>query len=1218
MGISSNKTNNNKLIINNNLTNSNNINNDILNNTNNSINNNNNNINKIFKKVSFLIAQQNDIQNKNIMEEENIIGSTFEFYLINETIEEYKDIFDIEDYIKYLKDFYKITLNMSNLNEIINNNEIQNFVKIKDLQSDKKKNIFELNFKFSNDIQYPINFYIIEKQWFSTFLNIYKIKNKNIYEQNLYKGYMFKDYIILEFKKNKHEKDIDYLVVCSLKEMKFNVDFIILKETTKKIGNEHLLIKTINFLYNKLYDNNQKNKIIPLNDGFENIGSVICFPESNEFLSKIIKYYNLDYEYYNFLLLINEIENNELSSISIDEIEKILKKQANELWVYLVEKEKFDVILDRIYFNEYINYSHMKVNNKEKFINEIKEKELNNNKVDLNILIKTISFLSYNNFMDINNKKICLINEKFYECLFDSINSKDLNELRVCLLKINKEYFLYFKRDIKYIKIKKDEIGSNIWISNMIHDKNKDIEIQIKTKPNQTNDRSFSQEIINSKFDEKMATKKLNLIQKLLLIYYVRNRINKIINNEKIQYDEKYNLINKDWINQYKKHYKINDIIKKSNNINFDKPYEDYKLELLKDKDFNYNNFELSCKFPEELKNSGLLLPKNDSYSNYKYPTHFELIKADLLNLLIKEEDAIDSYEIKNPFENDEYNILFERKNIYLQSTKNNNILVYYFDNSVNKEYIIKYIFQYNNSTNSYEQMKKIEQIGGIEEYINFLKLDLSQNEQKIIENGENIIGEFINVDIKDEILTISSFKEPPLIGLVNIGATCYMNATLQCFANIDTLTNYFLTNKNNFKDIKKYDLVNEYLKLINNLWNIKIFSIDSNNRYYEPNDFKKRLGEKNPIFSGVSANDSKDLIMFIIEELHKELKEPNQNAINDQNITPQQFQFPDQTNEKVEYKRFSNDYYSKNKSIIQKIFYAELESITFCYNCKVQLYSFSIINFLIFPLEKIRQHLICNNSYRLGYVTLLDCFNHYVTPEIMTGPNRMYCNYCKTQSDFSTRNLIYKHPEVFIIILNRGKGLEFQVPFQYPESFILNNYINFNNNENYKMNEIIEYELISIIAHIGDNSMSGHFIACCKSPANHKWYRYNDAIVSECKNPLNIFGNNSTNSSIPYVLFYQIKKNNNELIPQINSNNQDKNTFGNDVTLYFLFSNEKELYLTFKENLKFEEIISLLIGKYELPKKQYIFERKNGNIIDASKTIKENGISNEETIFAK
>ena len=379
------------------------------------------NKNKILNKVSFLIAQYNEIQGYLIHlsgEKDILISPKFKFYLINETIDDYQDIIDIKDYIDYLKSFEKISLYMRNFDSIINNKQIEKNVKFLSTKTEKKKKLYELNFNYIYGIKYPINFYIIQEQWFHKFLEIYESihidnpnfkdkyeKNSNLkkednsnvkneqnpnlkneqnpnlkneqnpnlkneqnpnlknkqnlyikkYEPNLYEGYIIDDYIILEF--NKHEEDVNYLV-CSIKEMKYNVDFIILKDNEIKIPKEHFLTKAVYFLYKKLYDNNEKNKKIPLNDGAENIGSVICFPQNDEILNNNEKLYYLNSEYYKFLSLINEIENNELSFISIDEIEKIIKSKANELLVYLVEKEQFDEIL------KYINYSHMKENDK--------------------------------------------------------------------------------------------------------------------------------------------------------------------------------------------------------------------------------------------------------------------------------------------------------------------------------------------------------------------------------------------------------------------------------------------------------------------------------------------------------------------------------------------------------------------------------------------------------------------------------------------------------------------------------------------------------------------------------------------------------------------------------------------------------------------------------------------------------------------------------------
>ena len=51
----------------------------------------------------------------------------------------------------------------------------------------------------------------------------------------------------------------------------------------------------------------------------------------------------------------------------------------------------------------------------------------------------------------------------------------------------------------------------------------------------------------------------------------------------------------------------------------------------------------------------------------------------------------------------------------------------------------------------------------------------------------------------------------PGIIGLLNIGAICYMNATIQCFSNVRNLRNELL-NKDLYKDLEKNKNTNKKL----------------------------------------------------------------------------------------------------------------------------------------------------------------------------------------------------------------------------------------------------------------------------------------------------------------------------------------------------------------------------------------------------------------------
>ena len=125
-------------------------------------------------------------------------------------------------------------------------------------------------------------------------------------------------------------------------------------------------------------------------------------------------------------------------------------------------------------------------------------------------------------------------------------------------------------------------------------------------------------------------------------------------------------------------------------------------------------------------------------------------------------------------------------------------------------------------------------------------------------------------MNLKDNHYKIS-IKEPNhCLGLENIGATCYMNATIQCLCHVPQLKNYFKNRQlvNNDINNKNCELTKEFYNLVNSLWKEHI----NNKKYFTPTSFKNCISRMNPLFQGIQANDSKDLILFIYETIHNEI----------------------------------------------------------------------------------------------------------------------------------------------------------------------------------------------------------------------------------------------------------------------------------------------------------------------------------------------------------
>ena len=184
--------------------------------------------------------------------------------------------------------------------------------------------------------------------------------------------------------------------------------------------------------------------------------------------------------------------------------------------------------------------------------------------------------------------------------------------------------------------------------------------------------------------------------------------------------------------------------------------------------------------------------------------------------------------------------------------------------------------------------------------------------------------------------------------------------------------------------------------------------------------------------------------------------------------------------------------------------------------------YNYQKFNHIIFPLEEIKKwkntnfmqyiYNYNNQMYQNNRVSIIDCFSYYQKSDYFTGMNQNYCNICGQLYDSIYTCKIFTSPNILVLILNRGKGNEFNVKLDFSEIIDISDFILAKEQKN------IIYNLYGVITHIGQSGPSAHFIAFCKSPVDNQWYKYNDALVS----PILNLQKDVIDFGTPYILFYQ------------------------------------------------------------------------------------------------
>ena len=699
----------------------------------------------------------------------------------------------------------------------------------------------------------------------------------------------------------------------------------------------------------------------------------------------------------------------------------------------------------------------------------------------------------------------------------------------------------------------------------------------------------YNESILYEHLDEYYLCENLkNVIELFNYLIFLNNKLQnwKGNNNKIFLSPNEYCIVNKKWVERFKKTFKYESIstaIKsgqemknitiendkdnfqftdkniyttlKSFNvdtlINYNKDLKEINLE----KELDYNPDMERITYNDEL--------KNPAQQSFYITSDFEILPKNIINRYIEDINQmenfsdcqiIDSFILMNfasdLYGNNRFNSLIGVLDNVSNSFEIKSVLVYYSkpqlaqilaENNLNnlveldyKRFLVefggnyaysccfKYVrnsMNFNNGLDNFNNNNTMNNNNNIINNDNDINYDIYNNDNN--NNGNDGLKEVniveYNLDYQPNYRLIKiNFNNPPLIGLDNIGATCYMNATLQCFSNIEPFVNFFkydqnLINKvrNEINNKTKSTLSSSFKLLIEKLWPNDY--MNNPKKSYSPYEFKAKISAMNDLFKGVAANDSKDLVNFIIMTLHEELNEV-QNKIIDTSFNL------DQRDMGLMYNSFIQNFQANNKSEISRLFYAYNYNMTECQNCRTPSYNFQTYFFLIFPLEEIRKYKLSlnqmnnfNNIIDNNVVNIYDCLDYERKITVMDGTNMMYCNYCRLTCKSIMSTNLCTGPEILIIILNRGKGIQFDVKINFYEQLDLSQYI-------YMKDTGCYYNLIGVITHIGESGMGGHFIAYCRNPINYLWNKYNDSIVS----PVNDFKSEVIDFAMPYLLFYQ------------------------------------------------------------------------------------------------
>ncbi|PAA65164.1 hypothetical protein BOX15_Mlig031886g1 [Macrostomum lignano] len=347
----------------------------------------------------------------------------------------------------------------------------------------------------------------------------------------------------------------------------------------------------------------------------------------------------------------------------------------------------------------------------------------------------------------------------------------------------------------------------------------------------------------------------------------------------------------------------------------------------------------------------------------------------------------------------------------------------------------------------------------------------------------------------------LKNLQRPPanggLVGLNNLGNTCYMNSILQCLSHTEPLLRHFVLERRFQPSAGRNGsgLAKAYANLMLRMWAASASPTGAD--CTSPTELKQCVAQYAPRFRGYSQQDAQEFLRYLLEGLHEDL---NLVSVRPK-LPPVDYEHLDLLLDDDKADELWQRYLQQENSPVVEAFVGQLKSTLECCHCSHKSVTFDPFWDLALPIPGKSR-------------TSLDaCLKLFTNQETLDGNERPTCDRCRCRRKCVKRFHLYRLPSVLVIHLMRFSGERFKTKLntlvEYPMELDVSEFLD----KKCRLRQTPQYRLYAVSEHAG-TPYGGHYTAVVRHAGTGRWLRYNDNRVEEAST-------RSVVSTEGYVLFY-------------------------------------------------------------------------------------------------